>query len=247
LHELFEAQVDACGDAVAVVCGPVSLSYAGLETRANQLANYLRQLGVGPGSFVGLAFDRSELPIVAILGCLKAGAAYVPIDTTHPDQRIRYVVEEAEIAVLLSERAPLERTSRVFTGRIVALDAAAEIAVPARRLSSAETGLAPDDVCYLIYTSGTTGHPKGVMTEHRNASHFVRAFNKVCTTTPQDRIFQGFALGFDGSVEKSGWRSPTARPSWSGRRTPRDLERPRALSGPAGVTYFDRCQPCCRR
>jgi len=123
LHELFEAQVDACGDAVAVVCGPVSLSYAGLETRANRLANYLRQLGVGPGSFVGLAFDRSELPIVAILGCLKAGAAYVPIDTTHPDQRIRYMVEEAEIAVLLSERALLERTSRVFTGRIVALDA----------------------------------------------------------------------------------------------------------------------------
>jgi non-ribosomal peptide synthetase-like protein len=203
LHELFEAQVDTCGDAPAVACGPVSLSYAGLETRANQLANYLRQLGVGPGSFVGLAFDRSELPIVAILGCLKAGAAYVPIDTTHPDQRIRYVVEEAEIAVLLSERALLDRTSRVFTGRIVALDAAPEIALqPPARLSGADTGLAPDDVCYVIYTSGTTGRPKGVVTEHRNASHFVRAFNKVCTTTPQDRVFQGFALGFDGSVEE---------------------------------------------
>ena len=203
LHELFEAQVDIRGDAVAVVCGPQSLSYAGLETRANRLANHLRQLGAGPGSFVGIALERSELPIIAILACLKAGAAYVPIDPTHPDDRIRYMVEEAEIAVLLSERALLERMSRVFSGEIVMLDATPEIAAqPATRPSAAATGLAPDDLCYLIYTSGTTGHPKGVMTEHRNASHFVHAFNKVCTTTPRDRIFQGFALTFDGSVEE---------------------------------------------
>jgi amino acid adenylation domain-containing protein len=203
LHELFEAQVDVRGDAVAVVCGPESLSYAGLEARANRLANHLRQLGAGPGSFVGIALERSELPIIAILACLKAGAAYVPIDPTHPDDRIRYMVEEAEIAVLLSERALLDRMSRVFTGEIVMLDATPEIAAqPSTRLSGADTGLAPDDLCYLIYTSGTTGHPKGVMTEHRNASHFVHAFNKVCTTTPQDRIFQGFALTFDGSVEE---------------------------------------------
>jgi non-ribosomal peptide synthetase-like protein len=203
LHALFEAQVDAHRDAVALVCGPRSLTYAELETGANRLANYLRQLGAGPGSCVGLAFDRSELPIIAILACLKAGAAYVPIDPTHPDERIRYIVEEAAIALVLSERLLFERIARVFSGRIVTLDATAEIAAqPATRLSSAETGLAPDDLCYLIYTSGTTGRPKGVMTEHRNAFHFVRAFNKVCTTSPSDRIFQGFALGFDGSVEE---------------------------------------------
>ncbi len=203
LHELFERQVDARGGAVALVCGEVSLSYSALESRANRLANHLRQLGAGPGTLVGIAFDRSELPIIAILACLKAGAAYVPIDTSHPDERIRYILEEAEVAALLTEREQLARISNLFHGRIIALDDAAELAAAsASRLSRADTGLSPHDLCYVIYTSGTTGRPKGVLTEHRNAVHFVRAFNAVCKTSPEDRVYQGFALGFDGSVEE---------------------------------------------
>jgi non-ribosomal peptide synthetase-like protein len=203
LHELFERQADARGRAVALVCGEVSLSYSALELRANRLANHLRQLGVERGALVGIAFDRSELPIIAILGCLKAGAAYVPIDASHPDERIRYILEEAETAALLTEQAQLARISHLFSGRIIALDDAAELAAaPASRLSRADTGLSPYDLCYVIYTSGTTGRPKGVLTEHRNAVHFVRAFNKVCKTSPEDRVYQGFSLGFDGSVEE---------------------------------------------
>src|SRR5438270_4503164 len=80
LHELFERQAELRGEAVALVCGAVTLSYSDLELRANQLANHLRQVGVRRGALVGIAFDRSELPIIAILACLKAGAAYVPID-----------------------------------------------------------------------------------------------------------------------------------------------------------------------
>ncbi len=79
--------------------------------RANRLANYLRQVGIGRGALVGIAFDRSELPIIAILACLKAGAAYVPIDPGHPDERIRFIIEEAEIAALLTERTQLARIS----------------------------------------------------------------------------------------------------------------------------------------
>ncbi len=209
LHELFEEQTDACGEAVALVCGDMSLSYAALELRANRVANYLRQLGVGRGALVGIAFDRSELPIIAILGCLKAGAAYVPIDVSHPDERIRFILAEADTAAVLSERAQLARMSRLFGGRIVLLDdqilledqaglAAASAARPLRT----DTGLSPHDLCYVIYTSGTTGRPKGVLTEHRNAVHFVRAFNQVCKTGPRDRVYQGFSLSFDGSVEE---------------------------------------------
>jgi amino acid adenylation domain-containing protein len=135
---------------------------------------------------------------------LKAGAAYLPIDPTCPDERIRYIVGEAEIKVLLTEQALMERFARVFTGQVVMLDTdAAEIAKQdAWRLTGDDTGLKPDDLCYVIYTLGTTGRPKGVMTEHRNARHFVEAFNEVCATTFKDRVFQGFSLGFDGSVEE---------------------------------------------
>ena len=99
LHELFEAQADARGDAVALACGDLNLSYGELEARANQLAHHLRAAGAGPGELIGLCLNRSELPIIAILGCLKAGAAYAPIDPTHPDERIRYIVDEAGISL----------------------------------------------------------------------------------------------------------------------------------------------------
>ena len=204
LHELFEEQVDARGQATALVSGDVTFSYAGLERRANRLAHYLRSLGVGPGSFVGLCVERSELPIVAILAVLKAGGAYVPLDPGYPDDRIGFIVGEAGIKVMLTDRHLKPRVARLFTGRLVALDQSArEVAAqPDSRLSRADTAVVPADVCYVLYTSGTTGRPKGVVTEHRNVTHFVAAFNTACTTTPEDRIFQGFSLGFDGSVEE---------------------------------------------
>jgi non-ribosomal peptide synthetase-like protein len=203
LHELFEGQADTRGEAVAVVCGGRELSYSALESRANQVANHLHQLGIGPGRFVGIAFDRSELPIIAILGCLKAGAAYVPLDPNLPDGRISYIMQQAEISALLTERALQQRFSALFPGRSIVLDGKTAVASAAStRLARAETRVAPHDLCYVIFTSGSTGRPKGIMTEHRNAVHFIRAFNKVCRTTPADRVYQGFLLGFDGSVEE---------------------------------------------
>jgi len=241
LHELFEESVDANGDATALICGDLNVSYAQLEAQANRLAHYLRDFGAGPGVLVGLCLNRSELPIIAILACLKAGAAYVPIDPAHPDERVRYIMEESGIALLICEQAILCRLQPVFGGTLIALDEnAAEIATrPATRLTRAETGGVPDDLCYVIYTSGTSGRPKGVMTEHRNAHHFVLAFNGICTTRPFDRIYQGFPLGFDGSVEEI-WMafSNGAALVVGGKDTPRfgnDLVQCLAR---ARVTYF---------
>src|SRR6266581_4683926 len=124
-HEWFERQADLRGEAVALVCGAVTLSYSALELRANRLANHLRQLGVVRGALVGIAFDRSELPIIAILACLKAGAAYVPIDPSHPDERIRYILGEAAITALLTEGDKAARLSALSGARIIALDDAA--------------------------------------------------------------------------------------------------------------------------
>jgi non-ribosomal peptide synthetase-like protein len=204
LHELFEAQVDLRPDASAIICGDVVLSYAEAERRANRLARLLRAEGVVPGSFVGLCLPRSELQILAILACLKAGGAYVPLEPGLPDERIRFIAGEAGIKLMVTDSALAGRLSGAFDGRILALDRRAdEIASQsAERLTRAETGLSASDVCYVLYTSGTTGRPKGVVTEHRNVSHFVAAFNKVCSTTSHDRVFQGFSLGFDGSTEE---------------------------------------------
>ena len=196
--------MDRGGGSPALIRGKRALSYAELEARANRLARYLRTLGVGPGCLVGLCLERCELPIIAILACLKAGGAYVPLEPAYPDERLRFILGEAGIKVVLTQRALGARLERLFAGSIVALDQAGEkIAGQCeQRLTRADTGVAPSDVCYVLYTSGTSGRPKGVVTEHRNVTHFVAAFNNACTTTPQDRIYQGFSLGFDGSVEE---------------------------------------------
>jgi non-ribosomal peptide synthetase-like protein len=203
IHEIFEAQVDLRPGFPAIVCGEEMLSYEQLDARANQLARYLRLHGAGPGKFVGIYFDRSEKPIIAILACLKSGAAYVPIDPAYPPERIRDIFIESEAVLLLTERSLLSKAKEYFDKKIIAVDYQAEIAFQSQdRLPSFETGVLPTDLCYVIYTSGTTGRPKGIMTEHRNLYRFVQSFNLVCGTKPEDRIFQGFSLTFDGSVEE---------------------------------------------
>src|SRR5579863_8751456 len=109
LHQIFEAQANACADAPAIICSDLVLSYSEVEATSNRLARQLRSAGAGRASLIGLCLNRSERPIVAILACLKAGAAYVPIDPAHPDDRVRYIIEEAEVYAVISEDALVDR------------------------------------------------------------------------------------------------------------------------------------------
>jgi non-ribosomal peptide synthetase-like protein len=204
LHELFEAQVDESPDALAVVRGDVQWSYAELERRANRLARHLRNIGIRPGALVGLFLRRTEKSVVAILATLKAGAAYVPIDPEMPAERVRHIVSQAEMAVVLTEQSLAERAAQRcrLTSIVVDGEDALLNNLPASRLVREETEVAPDDLCYVLYTSGSTGRPKGVMTEHRNIVRFVDSFNDVCQLNRTDRVYHGFALSFDGSVEE---------------------------------------------
>jgi non-ribosomal peptide synthetase-like protein len=205
LHELFERQADLTPTATALECGDRVLTYSGADAEANRMARYLRSLGVGRGSFVGISLDRSEWPIITILAVLKSGAAYVPIEPSLPNDRLRYIADAANLAIIVTEPAHEARIREISSAQIVTIEhyRASAGTLQDGRLCRTETGVNACDVCYVLFTSGTTGRPKGVVTEHRNVVHFVAAFNDVCSTTADDRVFQGFALGFDGSVEET--------------------------------------------
>ena len=205
LHEVFEAQVARTPSAVAVACGGRTLTYAELDRHANLLARWLRDRGAGPGSFVALYFERSQAPIVAILACLKAGAAYVPIDPSYPGERIAHIVEELGVLVCLTDSTLGAAAAQHFTTiPVVDIESRWHEMLPGSYapIRRDESGVRGSDLAYVIYTSGTTGKPKGVMAEHRHVTQYVEAFNEACATGPYDRVHQGFSLSFDGSVEE---------------------------------------------
>jgi non-ribosomal peptide synthetase-like protein len=203
LHELFEHQANIRPDSVALVCADQRMTYGELERRANQLARFLRSRGVRRGDRVGLWLERSLDVYVALLGILKAGAAYVPLDPDYPPERAGYILSDCEARALVTSSGFANHLS-AFKGEALALDERQpEIAaLSGDRLGHAESGTTPGDLCYVIYTSGTTGKPKGVEIEHRSAAHLVRAEGKLFNVQPSDRVYQGFSLAFDASVEE---------------------------------------------
>ncbi len=163
-HRAIELQAARVPDRVAVVSATESLTYAELNARANRLARRLRSLGVGPEVLVGLCTGRSAAMVVGLLAILKAGGAYVPLDPTYPAERLRFMVEDAQLAILLTEER-LRGQIPSSEARIICLDSQWE--------GNGE-GCAGDvdgeargsNLAYVIYTSGSTGRPKGVQVTH---------------------------------------------------------------------------------
>ena len=176
VHELFAEQVSRTPDATAVECGDAALSFAGLEVRANQLAHHLAGLGVRPGVLVGVCVGRGVDAMVALLAVLKAGGAFVPLDPDYPPQMLAVLLEDAAAPVVITEERLTDRVSGA-TAKIVVLDRERAVidGLPAEPPATAVT---PGDLAYVIYTSGSTGVPKGVMVEHRNVHHMVRAWDR---------------------------------------------------------------------
>jgi len=171
VHELFQAQVERTPSAVAVVAGERQLTYAELNERANQLARFLRRFGIGPDSLVGLCVDRSLEMVVGILGVLKAGAGYVPMDPTYPADRLAFMLQDANVFVLLTQSDLLDQLPP-HNGPRLSLDTDWDVIAKERRDNLAAWAN-PANLAYVIYTSGSTGKPKGVMIHHRGLVNYL--------------------------------------------------------------------------
>ncbi len=164
IHQLFEQQAARTPDAIALVYDAEQLTYRELDERANQLAHYLRAHGVGPESLVGLCAERSIEMVVALLGILKAGGAYVPLDPEYPEERLAFMLAEAQVSVLLTQQRTAARLAGQ-TAHVVCLDTDwPRIATHSTAPLTSHVGF--DNLAYVIYTSGSTGRPKGAMNTH---------------------------------------------------------------------------------
>ena len=202
VHELFEQQVEANPDAIAIRFGDRRLTYTQLNESSNQLAHYLRKLGVVPESAIGLCVERGPEMIIGILGILKAGGAYVPIDPGYPGERKAFLLQDAAPAVLLTQVSLLDS---IASGdlRFVCLDRDSPL-IAEQPVSNPVTVTSPQHAAYIIYTSGSTGKPKGVVISHRNV---------LCSTlarwhhyeTPVQCFLLLSSYAFDSSVAGIFW------------------------------------------
>jgi amino acid adenylation domain-containing protein len=196
--ELVQRQAALSPDALAIRAGSDRLTYRELDHRSNQLANYLRALGVVPGSIVGLCLERSvEFPVAA-LAILKAGCAYLPLEPKAPSRRLQTLLKGAKISAVLTHSSLVDSLSE-HGSTVVALNrAGAEI----NRCSSQAlpVSISPEQLAYVIYTSGSTGTPKAVAVGHDSLLNLVRWHNRTFSVTPADRATQVASIGFDAAV-----------------------------------------------
>lgn len=204
MHQYFELQAQRQPDHTAVEFAGESVSYEELDCDANQIAHYLIRHGVGVGSLVGVYLKKSPRLYAAILGILKAGAAYVPIDPKWPFDRIRAIADDAKLSFLISEGTLADKIDGELETALLRLDMEHDriLDQPIGPVLDFERELTPAALSYIIYTSGSTGRPKGVMIEHRNAVAFVKSLKSVYRVTKDDRVYQGFSTAFDASVEE---------------------------------------------
>ena len=198
IHQLFEEQVEKTPDAVAVVFQNQQLTYQELNQRANQLAHYLRTLGVKPEVLVGICVERSIKMIVGLLGILKAGGAYVPLDPSYPKERLAYMLSDAQPSVLLTQQSLVDSLPE-HTSQMVCLDADWGVIVQESLVNPVSKAKA-DNLAYVIYTSGSTGQPKGVAIEHQGLCNLTTVQTKLFQPNFNSRIFQFASISFDASV-----------------------------------------------
>nr|WP_236065157.1 non-ribosomal peptide synthetase [Reticulibacter mediterranei] len=200
LPQLFEEQVSRTPQAVALLAEEQTLCYEELNRRANQLAHYLNKKGVEPETCIGLWMDKSVTMVIAMLGILKAGGAYVPLDPGYPEERLRLMIEDAGITLVVTQEH-LKNAVRRSGVEIICVDGQPE-QIAKERVDNPGKEISGEHLAYVIYTSGSTGRPKGVMIEHRALVNRIAAFIDIFSLDASHRQLQLSSISFDISVEE---------------------------------------------
>lgn len=198
IHELVQSRVERLSGALAVVCGDQSLTYLRLNQRANQLAHFLQECGVGPEVLVAVCLERSVEMVVALLAILKAGGAYIPLDPAYPRERLTFMVEDSQAQAVITCQKLVERLPQTGPRQIL-LDTNWE-AIASSSEENAVSEAGPNNLAYVIYTSGSTGTPRGVEIQHSSLMNLVTWHQLVYDVTPTDRATLLSGPSFDASV-----------------------------------------------
>lgn len=203
IHTMFEEQVKKTPEAIAASYENEQITYKELEKRANQLAHYLQKHGVGPESLVGVYMERSLQMMIALLGILKSGAAYVPLDPTYPESRLRYILEDAGIEVLVTE----ENSKNLFVSEKIETICMNKdyTAIEKEESTPCISGVTGENLAYVMYTSGSTGNPKGVMIEHHSVINYLEWMQHKYPLSEKDVVLQKTPFSFDVSVWELFW------------------------------------------
>jgi amino acid adenylation domain-containing protein len=200
IHQVFEQQVDRTPDALAVAFGEQTLTYRQLNDRSNQLARYLRSIGVRPETLVGICVERSLEMVVGLLGILKAGGAYLPLDPAYPRDRLAFMIADSDIQILLTQRRLVASLPECDVCRIN-LDSQWDL-ICGNSTETPENLTTPDNLAYVIYTSGSTGKPKGVLVPHRGTCNLAQAQSRAFAVDANSRVLQVSSFSFDASISE---------------------------------------------
>jgi len=200
VHQLFEAQAERTPDAIAIVFEAEQLTYGELNRRANQLAHHLRALGVGPEALVAICVERSLEMIIGLLGILKAGGAFVPLDPAYPKERLAFMLKDAQVPVLLTQERLVAGLPEQ-NAKVICLDSGWG-AIASESGENPGTSTLPENLAYVIYTSGSTGQPKGVLVSHGSISGHCRNAQRCYELDSRDVVLQFASLSFDVSLEE---------------------------------------------
>ncbi|MFD2420490.1 Pls/PosA family non-ribosomal peptide synthetase [Amycolatopsis pigmentata] len=200
LHHFFESACDATPDAIALECDGERITYGELDNRANRLANGLRATGLWTGARAGVLLNRSVNLYVALLAVQKANATLVPIDPASPADRVSFIAEDSDLALILSS-SDLCEIHGAASCPVVALDVLGPALATAPATRPAPGG-GTDPSCYIIYTSGSTGRPKGVEVAQSSICNYLEVVPEIYGIRPSDRVYQGMTVAFDFSIEE---------------------------------------------
>ncbi|WP_342089461.1 MupA/Atu3671 family FMN-dependent luciferase-like monooxygenase, partial [Dyadobacter sp. OTU695] len=201
--DLFAGQAKAGSTSVALVFEGQTMSYGELDAASNRLGHYLRGLGVGPESLVGICLERGMDMVVAILGILKSGGAYVPLDPDYPMDRISYMLTDSAVSWVVSSQGLSDRLTGLC--QVIQVDGLERELIGACSSEAVISGVSSSNLAYVIYTSGSTGRPKGVMIEHSSLTNFLFAMNQQVPQTPNDHLLAITSISFDISILELLW------------------------------------------